>query len=178
MIVSVPPALAGRIDYEPGVSVGRDQMTQRFAMGATVKVLVTYERAFWREAGYSGEVVSSDGPFSVVYDNTSHDGKQAALVGFIVLGLLLAYARLLSGGLYLSIGLHIGFVFALRVGRIVMEVPRHPGLLWGQKRPPLVSGVAGWAALLVCFGLVWLVRRKRSGRCIHDPSAGTHGPAF
>ncbi len=66
VIVSVPPALAGRIDYEPGVSVGRDQMTQRFAMGATVKVLVTYERAFWREAGYSGEVVSSDGPFSVV----------------------------------------------------------------------------------------------------------------
>jgi len=84
VIVSVPPALAGRIDYEPGVSVGRDQMTQRFAMGATVKVLVIYERAFWREAGYSGEVVSSDGPFSVVYDNTSHDGKQAALVGFIV----------------------------------------------------------------------------------------------
>ncbi len=84
VIVCVPPALAGRIDYEPGVSVGRDQMTQRFAMGATVKIIVTYERAFWRQAGYSGEVVSSDGPFSVVYDNTSHDGKQAALVGFIV----------------------------------------------------------------------------------------------
>lgn len=84
VIVCVPPALAGRIDYEPGVSVGRDQMTQRFAMGATVKVVVTYERAFWREAGYSGEVVSSDGPFSIVYDNTSYDGKQAALVGFIV----------------------------------------------------------------------------------------------
>jgi monoamine oxidase len=84
VIVCVPPALAGRIDYEPGVSVGRDQMTQRFAMGATVKVVVTYERTFWREAGYSGEVVSSDGPFSIVYDNTSYDGKQAALVGFIV----------------------------------------------------------------------------------------------
>ncbi len=83
-IVAVPPALAGRIAYEPGVSVGRDQMMQRFAMGATVKVVVTYERAFWRETGYSGEVVSSDGPFSVVYDNTSHDGKQPALVGFIV----------------------------------------------------------------------------------------------
>lgn len=84
VIVSAPPALAGRIEYEPAVSVGRDQLTQRFAMGATVKVLVTYERAFWREAGYSGEVVSSDGPFSIVYDNTSHDGKQPALVGFIV----------------------------------------------------------------------------------------------
>lgn len=83
-VVAVPPSLAGRIDYEPMVSVARDQLTQRFAMGATVKVLVTYERAFWRESGFSGEVVSSDGPLSIVYDNTSHDGKQAALVGFIV----------------------------------------------------------------------------------------------
>ncbi|MEM7138211.1 MAG: FAD-dependent oxidoreductase [Myxococcota bacterium] len=83
-IVAMAPALAGRIDYEPGVSVAREQMTQRFAMGATVKVLLTYERAFWREAGFSGEVVSSDGPLSVVFDNTSHDGKRPALVGFIV----------------------------------------------------------------------------------------------
>ncbi|MGB5811821.1 MAG: flavin monoamine oxidase family protein [Polyangiales bacterium] len=83
-IVAVPPTLAGRIDYEPGVSVARDQLTQRFAMGATVKVVVTYKRTFWRDAGFSGEVVSADGPLSVVYDNSSHDGKQAALVGFIV----------------------------------------------------------------------------------------------
>lgn len=83
-IVAIPPVLAGRIEYEPSVSVARDQLTQRFAMGATVKVLVTYERAFWREAGFSGEVVSSDGPLSVVYDNTSHDQRQPALVGFIV----------------------------------------------------------------------------------------------
>jgi monoamine oxidase len=83
-IVAIPPALAGRIEYEPLVSVARDQLTQRFAMGATVKVLVTYERAFWREAGFSGEVVSGDGPLSVLYDNTSHDEKQPALVGFIV----------------------------------------------------------------------------------------------
>ncbi|MBW2719825.1 MAG: FAD-dependent oxidoreductase [Deltaproteobacteria bacterium] len=53
-------------------------------MGAAVKVLLTYERAFWRDAGFSGEVVSSDGPLSVVYDNTSHDGQQPALIGFVV----------------------------------------------------------------------------------------------
>lgn len=83
-VVAVPPTLAGCIEYQPGVSVARDQLTQRFAMGATVKVLVTYEHSFWRDAGFSGEVVSADGPLSIVYDNTSHDGKQAALVGFIV----------------------------------------------------------------------------------------------
>ncbi len=83
-VVAVPPTLAGRIEYEPSVSVGRDQLTQRFAMGSVVKVIVTYEFAFWREAGFSGEAVSSDGPLSVVYDSTSHDDRQPALVGFIV----------------------------------------------------------------------------------------------
>ena len=83
-VVAVPPTLAGRIEYEPSVSVGRDQLTQRFAMGAAVKVIVTYEHPFWREAGFSGEVVSSDGPLSVVYDSTSHDDRQPALVGFVV----------------------------------------------------------------------------------------------
>ena len=82
-VVAVPPTLAGRIEYQPPVSVGRDQLTQRHAMGAVVKVLVTYEHAFWREAGFSGEAVSSDGPLSVVYDASSHDDRQPALVGFV-----------------------------------------------------------------------------------------------
>jgi monoamine oxidase len=82
-VVAIPPTLAGRIEYEPSVSVGRDQLTQRFSRGAAVKVIVTYEHAFWREAGFSGEVVSSDGPLSVVYDGTSHDDTQPALVGFV-----------------------------------------------------------------------------------------------
>lgn len=83
-VVAIPPTLAGRIEYEPSVSVGRDQLTQRFSMGAAVKVIVTYEHPFWREAGFSGEVVSSDGPLSVVYDSTSDEGRQPALVGFVV----------------------------------------------------------------------------------------------
>jgi monoamine oxidase len=83
-VVAIPPTLAGRIEYEPSVSVGRDQLTQRFSMGSVVKVVVTYDHAFWREAGFSGEVVSADGPLSVVYDSTTHDGRQPALVGFIV----------------------------------------------------------------------------------------------
>ena len=48
-------------------------------------------KAYWREAGYSGEVVSNggralldckSGPISIVYDGTTHN-QVAALVGFI-----------------------------------------------------------------------------------------------
>jgi monoamine oxidase len=53
-------------------------------MGATVKVLATYDTAFWRQRGYSGEAVSDSGPFSVVFDNCDDGGVQPALLGFVV----------------------------------------------------------------------------------------------
>jgi len=88
-------------------------------------------------------------------------GILPALVGLIILGLILAYARLRSGGLYLPIGLHTGWVFTIRVGRLVMDIPRRPGLLWGQRRPPIVSGVVGWTALVGSFAVVcWALRDR------------------
>ena len=84
VIVAVPPALAARIDFPRPLPVLRDQLLQRFPMGATVKVLALYERAFWRERGMSGEAVFFPGPPSVVFDNTSHDGAQPCLLGFVV----------------------------------------------------------------------------------------------
>ncbi|MDX1620194.1 MAG: FAD-dependent oxidoreductase, partial [Nitriliruptorales bacterium] len=46
--------------------------------------LVTYDRAFWRERGLSGEAVSTGGPISVTFDATSADGAVPALVAFVV----------------------------------------------------------------------------------------------
>lgn len=84
VIVAIPPPLAARIRYFPELPFLRDQLTQRLPMGATVKAMAFYETAFWRERGYSGEVVATGGPVSAVFDNTSLDGKQPALLAFIV----------------------------------------------------------------------------------------------
>lgn len=86
------------------------------------------------------------------------------LIGFVVLGLVLAQARLRSAALYLPMGLHIGWVFTLRVGRVVMDLPRRrrEGLLWGVARPPIVSGVAGWLAIAGTGALVELLLRRRA----------------
>lgn len=81
-VLAVPPPLAAAIDLEPAAPA-RAQLLQRAPMGAIVKLVLTYERAFWRERGLSGEVVSTRGPLSVVFDNTSHDGVQPALLAFI-----------------------------------------------------------------------------------------------
>ncbi len=84
VVVAIPPALAGRITFSPPLPAERNHLLQRFTMGATVKVLAIYERAFWREQGLSGEVVFTKGPVSVVFDNTSHDGAVPCLLAFVV----------------------------------------------------------------------------------------------
>jgi monoamine oxidase len=53
-------------------------------MGSVVKCVAAYPRAFWRERGYSGEVVSDAGPVALCYDDSSASGDHPALVGFVL----------------------------------------------------------------------------------------------
>ncbi len=82
-IVTVPPALAGRIEYRPTMTALRDQLTQRSPMGMVIKVQVVYETPFWREEGLSGRVVSDIGPVRITFDNTPRKGTPGVLVSFI-----------------------------------------------------------------------------------------------
>lgn len=84
VIIALPPLLAGQIRYTPGLPSMKQQLLQRVPMGITIKVLATYQRPFWRARGFSGEAVLDSGPFSVVFDNCDHAGRQPALVGFSV----------------------------------------------------------------------------------------------
>lgn len=83
-IVAVPPQLAQRIDWRPALPPRKEQLLVRYTMGATVKCFALYDHAFWRDRGYSGEVVTTDDDVSVVFDNTSHDGRQPCLLAFVV----------------------------------------------------------------------------------------------
>jgi monoamine oxidase len=82
VIVTLPPALAGRLRYDPPLPAQRDGLTQQVPMGSVIKMNVRYERPFWREAGLSGEVFSMDELVSVVLDNTPRDSDSGVLVGF------------------------------------------------------------------------------------------------
>lgn len=83
MVMAMPPHLVHRIDFEPTLPAIRQQLNMRMPMGNTLKWLATYDAAFWRTDGKSGEVVSTQGPLNVVYDNVHLDG-QPCLVGLIV----------------------------------------------------------------------------------------------
>ncbi len=83
-ILAIPPPVTSRIEFTPQLPSWRRQLAQKMAMGAAIKFNLTYDSPFWRERGFTGEIVSNEGPVSITYDNTTNDGKQAALVGFIV----------------------------------------------------------------------------------------------
>ncbi len=83
-LVAVPPALAGRITYDPPLPAARDQLTQRMPMGSVMKSVVSYDKPFWREQGLSGEASSNTGPVALVFDDSPEDASHGALLAFIL----------------------------------------------------------------------------------------------
>jgi monoamine oxidase len=83
VVVTLPPALCGRIEYDPILPALRDQLTQRVPMGSVIKCEAVYASPFWRDAGLSGQVTSDTGPVRVTFDNTPQDGSPGVLLGFI-----------------------------------------------------------------------------------------------
>lgn len=83
VIVTLPPTLAGRIDYEPAMPSWRDQLTQRVPAGSVIKVHVVYDEPFWRADGLNGQAATDEGPVKVVFDNTPPEGTPGILVGFM-----------------------------------------------------------------------------------------------
>jgi monoamine oxidase len=83
-IVALSPALAGRIAYAPALPVERDRLTTAMPHGDVTKVVVMYERAFWRGEGLSGEAWGAQLPFSFSYDMSPPDGSPGVLTLFFV----------------------------------------------------------------------------------------------
>lgn len=84
VIVALPPTLVRDIAFDPPFDDARRELLAAHRMGATTKVIATYGRTFWRDEGMSGEAISSSGPITVTFDDTTHDGEQPALVAFVV----------------------------------------------------------------------------------------------
>lgn len=82
VIVTAPPPMAARIDYIPPMPARRDGLTQRMPMGCVIKVVIAYEKPFWREQGLSGLVLSDKVEFGPWLDRVTPLTRGGALVGF------------------------------------------------------------------------------------------------
>lgn len=83
VIVTLPPTLAGRLEYAPALPAWRDQLTQRLPAGSVIKLHVVYDEPFWRDEGLTGQAASDTGPIKVTFDNTPPEGRPGILVGFM-----------------------------------------------------------------------------------------------
>lgn len=93
VIVTGPPALTGRIDYQPILPADRAQLIQRFPQGSAIKCEAIYDKPFWRDKGLAGQVTSDAEPVRITFDNSPPDGSPGVLLGFIEGQAARTYAR-------------------------------------------------------------------------------------
>ena len=83
IVVTAPPLLAGRIEYDPALPPAREQLTQRTPMGSVIKCQVIYDEPFWRKDGLSGQATGDGEGSRVVFDNSPPDGSPGVLLAFL-----------------------------------------------------------------------------------------------
>ncbi|MCA1783165.1 MAG: flavin monoamine oxidase family protein [Intrasporangiaceae bacterium] len=83
VVVTLPPTLAGRLDYDPVLPSWRDQLTQRLPAGSVIKLYAVYTEPFWRTDVLNGQAVSDRGPVKVTFDNSPPSGTPGILMGFM-----------------------------------------------------------------------------------------------
>lgn len=88
VVLALPPRLvASRIDIEPELNeqARAKLMAVPTWMAGQAKLVAVYRRAFWREAGLSGDAISHLGPLSEIHDAspTREPAGEAALFGFV-----------------------------------------------------------------------------------------------
>lgn len=83
VIVAMSPPLAARITYSPLLPAKRDQLTQRYFMGALGKATAIYSEPSWRAANISGQVLSSTGNVRTTFDVSPANASYGAILGFL-----------------------------------------------------------------------------------------------
>jgi membrane protease YdiL (CAAX protease family) len=86
------------------------------------------------------------------------------LIGLLLIGIVLSYAFARTGTLYLSIGLHAGWVIAIKTVRVFGDYRAEDlGWLFGSSDPKIVSGVVTWAGIILVGLAVHRLTRNRTG---------------
>ena len=82
VIVCIPPPQQSRITWLPRLSNQKHIALSSCQMGLLLKVILQYDTNHWRQSGHSGEVVSSQGPVCICYEDHG-DTETPSLVTFI-----------------------------------------------------------------------------------------------
>jgi hypothetical protein len=92
------------------------------------------------------------------------------ILGLLLIGVVLSYALERTGNLSLSIGLHAGWVFSLKVIRVFGNFTRRDlGWAFGATDPKIVSGVVSWLGILLVAVAIHRLTRGNLHRAAGEP---------
>ena len=79
VIVAVPIAIAGQIDYEPMLPADRSFLHQRMPLGAVFKIALVYDEPFWRADGLSGQSFAPGSAANLTIDSCTPEARPGVL---------------------------------------------------------------------------------------------------
>lgn len=87
VICAISPHLLLKIHHQPALPPGKNLLAQRSPMGTVGKVILYYDRPFWKDHNYSGcflfdSMTRSAHPIILSLDETKPDGSHPAVIGF------------------------------------------------------------------------------------------------
>lgn len=92
------------------------------------------------------------------------------ILGLVLIGVVLSYALERTGNLCLSIGLHAGWVFSLKIIRVFGDFTRDDlGWAFGSTDPKIVSGVVSWLGILLVAIAIHRLTRGNLSRATGRP---------
>ncbi len=80
------------------------------------------------------------------------------IAGLFLVGVVLSYACLRTGSLYLAIGIHAGWIFLIKANKLFFN-HRGMDLTWLFGDSKMITGVLGWCFLLFTLILIRLVTK-------------------
>jgi monoamine oxidase len=81
-VVTVPPALAAEITFDPALSDDRMTLYRKAIAGPESKTLVVYDEPFWRADGFSGQTSEPNSASEVTLDASPASGSPGVLASF------------------------------------------------------------------------------------------------
>lgn len=97
VISAIPQALLNSVSFDPPLPPLKNQLIQRIPMGSVIKSVTFYEKAFWREKGFNGVLISDSSPAYVTVDDTKPDGSYPAIMRLVIIPVLVIIPDLLEG---------------------------------------------------------------------------------
>jgi len=83
VIVAIPPVLIKNINFTPTLPLRKLQLLDKLSMGIVGKVFGVYAKPFWRNNGFSGQVVTDElNPFQTLFDASPAGADYGVLLAF------------------------------------------------------------------------------------------------